>query len=151
MHAANYEFLMKPKGLAECHQTLSSWEGWVWVCKTTYTIHGHWTVTVCDPYKHDIMHILTWRRLFTGSFYFHSRRLQKSYNRQDKHWKITINLPCINMNIFPTSVDSYSCGLMPNPLPPPSEKWSGEQSQISWDYSQKVVRTNEITRWIIIT
>ena len=34
---------------------------------------------------------------------------------------------------------------------PPGEKWSGELSQISWAYSQKVVRTNEISRSVIIT
>ena len=32
-----------------------------------------------------------------------------------------------------------------------SEKQSGEQSQISWAYYLKVVRTNEITRLVIIT
>ena len=33
---------------------------------------------------------------------------------------------------------------------PLSEKRSGEQSPISWDYSQKVVRTNEIAGFLII-
>ena len=32
---------------------------------------------------------------------------------------------------------------------PPGEKWSGGQSQMSWAYSQKVVRTNEIARSVI--
>ena len=42
-------------------------------------------------------------------------------------------------------------GHMPRPHAPPSKKRSGEQSPISWAYSQKGVRTNEITRWVIIT
>ena len=42
-------------------------------------------------------------------------------------------------------------GLMPSPYVPPGEKRSGEQSRISWAYSQKVVRTNEIARLLIIT
>ena len=33
----------------------------------------------------------------------------------------------------------------------PGEKQSGEQSHISWAYSPKVVRTNEIARSVIIT
>ena len=32
---------------------------------------------------------------------------------------------------------------------PPGEKWSSEQSRISWAYSPKVVVTNEIARSII--
>ena len=31
------------------------------------------------------------------------------------------------------------------------QQWSGEQSRISWVYSQKVVRTNEIARSVNIT
>ena len=34
---------------------------------------------------------------------------------------------------------------------PPAEKRSGEQSQISWAYSPKLVKTNEIARLLIIT
>ena len=41
--------------------------------------------------------------------------------------------------------------LMPSPRTPPSEKWSGECSQIPWAYSSKVVRTNEVARSVIIT
>ena len=33
---------------------------------------------------------------------------------------------------------------MPSVCTPPGKKWSGEQQQISWAYSQKVVSTNEI-------
>ena len=40
--------------------------------------------------------------------------------------------------------------LMLSPWAPPSEKQSGEWSWISWAYSPKVVRTNEITRLVII-
>ena len=40
---------------------------------------------------------------------------------------------------------------MPTPSVLPSEKRSGEQSQISWDYYPKVIRTNEIVRSVIIT
>ena len=36
--------------------------------------------------------------------------------------------------------------LVPSPRVPLGEKWSGEQSQISWAYTPKVVRTNEIVR-----
>ena len=41
--------------------------------------------------------------------------------------------------------------LVPSPHVPPGEKRSGEQSQISWAYYPKVVRTNEIARSVIIT
>ena len=41
--------------------------------------------------------------------------------------------------------------LVPRPCAPPSEKRSGEQSQISWAYYSKVVMTNETARVIIIT
>ena len=34
---------------------------------------------------------------------------------------------------------------------PPGEKWSGERSQISWAYSPKRWKTNEIARSLIIT
>ena len=40
----------------------------------------------------------------------------------------------------------YTCNRMP-----PSKKRSGEQSQISWTSSPKVVMTNEIARSVIIT
>ena len=36
--------------------------------------------------------------------------------------------------------------LVPSPHVLLGEKWSGEQSQISWAYTPKVVRTNEIVR-----
>ena len=41
-----------------------------------------------------------------------------------------------------TTVDH---GLMPSLHKPPSKKQFGEQSQISWAYYLKVIRTNEIT------
>ena len=40
-------------------------------------------------------------------------------------------------------IDVVSC-------PSPSEKQFGERSQISWAYSPKVVKTNEIVRSLII-
>ena len=41
--------------------------------------------------------------------------------------------------------------LVPSPRTSPGEKRSGEQSQTSWAYSPKVVRTNEIARTVITT
>ena len=41
--------------------------------------------------------------------------------------------------------------LVPTRCVPPSEKWSGECSRISWAYSQKLVKTNDIARLLIIT
>ena len=41
--------------------------------------------------------------------------------------------------------------LMPSLCVPPGKKRSGEQSQTLWAYFPKVVRTNEIARWIIIS
>ena len=41
--------------------------------------------------------------------------------------------------------------LMPTPHVPPGEKRSGERSQISWAYSPKRWKTNEIARLLIIT
>jgi len=40
---------------------------------------------------------------------------------------------------------------MPSPHAPPSKKVSGEQSRVSWVYSQKVARTNEVVRSLAIT
>ena len=41
--------------------------------------------------------------------------------------------------------------LCPAHTTPPGEKWSGQLCQISWAYSGKVVRTNKISRLVIIT
>ena len=46
---------------------------------------------------------------------------------------------------------SCMCSLVPLLHVPPSKKRSGEQSRISWAYSPKVVKTNEIARLVIIT
>ena len=46
----------------------------------------------------------------------------------------------------------YRISLMPSPhAAPTGEKRSGEQSRISWAYSLKVVRTNEVVKSVIIT
>ena len=47
--------------------------------------------------------------------------------------------------------DRLVTSLVSNLRMPPSERQSGEQSQISWAYSPKAVRTNEIVRSVIIT
>ena len=39
----------------------------------------------------------------------------------------------------------------PTPRMPPGEKWSSKQTQISWAYYPKMIRTNEIGRSVIIT
>ena len=41
--------------------------------------------------------------------------------------------------------------LVPTPRAPPGEKRSGERSRISWAYSPKRWKTNEIARSLIIT
>ena len=41
--------------------------------------------------------------------------------------------------------------LVPTPRAPPGKKQSGEQSRISWTYSLKQWKTNEIARTLIIT
>ena len=43
------------------------------------------------------------------------------------------------------------CSLVPTPRTPSGEKRSGERSQISWAYSPKRWKTNEIARSLIIT
>ena len=45
----------------------------------------------------------------------------------------------------------YCCSLVPTPRAPPGEKRSGERSRISWAYSPKRWKTNEIARSLIIT
>ena len=40
--------------------------------------------------------------------------------------------------------------LLPRPHVPPGEKWSGEQSRVSWAYYPNIVMTNEIVRSVII-
>ena len=40
--------------------------------------------------------------------------------------------------------------LVPHLCALPSEKWSGEQSRISWAYFPKEVNTNEIARLVIL-
>ena len=44
-----------------------------------------------------------------------------------------------------------TASLVPTPRAPPGEKRSGEWSQISWAYSPKRWKTNEIARLLIIT
>ena len=46
---------------------------------------------------------------------------------------------------------NHVLSLVPSPRVPPGKKRSGERSRIPWAYSQKVVRTNEIVRSVIIT
>jgi len=41
--------------------------------------------------------------------------------------------------------------LVPTPRAPPGEKRSGERSRISWAYSPKRWKTNEIARSLLIT
>ena len=51
-----------------------------------------------------------------------------------------------------TTKSQAMTSLVPSPRVPPSKKRSGEQSwALSWTYSQKVVKTNEIGRSLIIT
>ena len=47
--------------------------------------------------------------------------------------------------------EHHCVSLVLSPCAPPGEKQSGEQSQISWAYYSKVVRTNEIARSVIIS
>ena len=58
----------------------------------------------------------------------------------------------IDENILTHVLYTSECtsSLMPSPRSPPGEKQSGEQSRISWSFPQKVVRTNEIVRSVII-
>ena len=41
--------------------------------------------------------------------------------------------------------------LVPTPRALPGEKWSGERSRISWAYSPKRWKTNELARSVIVT
>ena len=45
----------------------------------------------------------------------------------------------------------YWASLVSSPRAPPGEKRSGERSRISWAYSPKRWKTNEIARSLIIT
>jgi len=45
----------------------------------------------------------------------------------------------------------HTISLVTSPCVPPGEKRSGEQSRISWAYSPKQWKTNEIVRSLIIT
>ena len=58
-------------------------------------------------------------------------------------------LTTVNSDKIPLYVKwcSISLNLVPSPHAPPGEKLS----QISWAYSPKVVRTNEVARSVIIT
>ena len=53
--------------------------------------------------------------------------------------------------IFLIREPSPTSSLVPTPRAPPGEKRSGEQSRISWAYSPKWWKTNEIARSLIIT
>ena len=52
--------------------------------------------------------------------------------------------------VLQTSIISTP-SLVTSACTPPGEKRSGKQSQISWAYYPKAVRTNEIARSVIIT
>ena len=56
-----------------------------------------------------------------------------------------------DMRVHCDCVCPYQASFVPRLHTPPGEKRSGEQSRISWAYSPKVVRTNEIARSVIIT
>ena len=47
--------------------------------------------------------------------------------------------------------ETRGISLMPCVRAPPSEKRTGEQSQISWSYYPQVVMTNDIVRLVITT
>ena len=56
----------------------------------------------------------------------------------------------IIMYLYPAPFPLVSPSLVPTPHAPPGEKWSGERSRISWAYSPKRWKTNEIARSLII-
>ena len=58
---------------------------------------------------------------------------------------------CAQTRIITRSYNVIEASLMSLSFVPPDEKQSGEQSQISWAYFPKVVRTNEIARLVILT
>ena len=62
----------------------------------------------------------------------------------------TKNLIMQHYNIMDDYFLMEKASLMPSKCVPPSKKPYGEQSRISWAYSWKVVRTNEVVRSVII-
>ena len=64
---------------------------------------------------------------------------------------INSNVNIININISLCFPKGEGLSLVPTLRTPPGEKRSGEQSQISWAYSPKWWKTNEIARSLIIT
>ena len=56
-----------------------------------------------------------------------------------------------HQNILSSPNKPSVISLVPTPCAPPGEKRSGEWSQISWAYSTKRWKTNEIVRSLIIT
>ena len=62
-------------------------------------------------------------------------------------WLCNNSKRCLPSFVSPSSCTALllRCFLFKHqPMPSPSEKWSGEQSQISWGLFQKVIRTNEM-------
>ena len=66
-----------------------------------------------------------------------------------------LHFGAFNFRKFSVTVKSISCichtSLVPTPRAPPGEKRSGERSRISWAFSSKRWKTNEIARSLIIT
>ena len=67
------------------------------------------------------------------------------------NWVVACTNPLHDPREISVVVTQYCISLVSSPRAPHGEKQSGEQSLISWAYSQKVVRTNEIARSLIIT
>ena len=65
----------------------------------------------------------------------------------------TPSLPCTfhTPSLSPHIPTHPHTSLVPTPRTPPGEKRSGERSRISWAYSPKWWKTNEIARSLIIT
>ena len=85
---------------------------------------------------------LYFKKVFLQLLLFHFFQLCKQVvlrrdNENDRIWCCLSSMSCAS--------------LVPTPCAPLDEKWSGEQSRISWAYSPKRWKTNEIVRSLIIT
>ena len=75
-----------------------------------------------------------------------TRLLMQSFPSWDYHLSAWCYMTSLQMTRSP-----MPSSLVPRLHMPPGEKWSGEQSRISWAYYPNVVMANEIARSVIIT
>ena len=104
-----------------------------------------------NPYGSQLWLLYDSNKQLVGAGDAYPERYTTKVEKGDYTLKLQV---CVRMSSglgisFPKVKGKHS--LVPSPHTPPGKKWSSEQSVISWAYSPKVVKTNEIVRSVIVT